>query len=113
MPPRSAWRRSTAGRTIGCAGSAPPRACARRWSTCRRWCSRAAAAAAVEGALSARGVETRRWWGLGGHTSPAFADCPRGDLAETDRLGGAVLGLPFAIDLGHHQIGRIAEALAE
>lgn len=70
-------------------------------------------AAAMERGLNARGVETRRWWGLGCHTNPAFADCPRGDLTQTDRLGGAVIGLPFSIDLDHEQINRVAAALAE
>ncbi|MBA4792213.1 MAG: DegT/DnrJ/EryC1/StrS family aminotransferase [Phenylobacterium sp.] len=71
------------------------------------------AAAAVEEKLNARGVETRRWWGLGCHTNPAFAGCPHGDLTETDRLGASVIGLPFAIDLDFEQIGAVASALAE
>ncbi len=70
------------------------------------------AAADVERKLSAEGVETRRWWGLGCQTSPAFMDCPRGDLTQTDRLGGSVIGLPFSIDLDNDQIGRVAAALA-
>ncbi len=68
-------------------------------------------AAAVAEALQADGVGTRQWWGLGCHVSPAFADCGRGDLSQTDRLGGSVLGLPFAIDLGVPEIRRIAAAL--
>lgn len=70
-------------------------------------------AAAIEAKLTAKGVETRRWWGLGCHTNPAFADCPHGDLAQTDRLGASVIGLPFAIDLDFAQIGAVAAALAE
>ena len=70
-------------------------------------------AATVERGLNAQGVETRRWWGFGCQTNPAFADCPRGDLTHTDRLGGAVLGLPFSIDLDHEQISRVATALAD
>lgn len=70
-------------------------------------------AADVERRLNAEGVETRRWWGLGCHANPAFAGCPRGDLTETDRLGGAVIGLPFSIDLDHDQISRVAAALAK
>ncbi|WP_165187179.1 aminotransferase class I/II-fold pyridoxal phosphate-dependent enzyme [Caulobacter soli] len=69
-------------------------------------------AATVERGLSEQGVETRRWWGLGCQTNPAFADCPRGDLTQTDRLGQAVIGLPFSIDLDHEQISRVAAALA-
>jgi dTDP-4-amino-4,6-dideoxygalactose transaminase len=70
-------------------------------------------AEAVERKLNAQGVETRRWWGLGCQTNPAFASCPRGDLSQTDRLGGAVIGLPFSIDLDQEQIGRIAAALTK
>jgi len=70
-------------------------------------------AGTMERRLNARGVETRRWWGLGCHTNPAFADCPQGDLTQTDRLGGAVIGLPFSIDLDHEQISRIVAALAD
>ncbi|HEX4181847.1 MAG TPA: aminotransferase class I/II-fold pyridoxal phosphate-dependent enzyme [Caulobacteraceae bacterium] len=69
-------------------------------------------AEAVARKLNAQGVDTRRWWGLGCQTNPAFVDCPRGDLTQTDRLGGAVIGLPFSIDLDHEQIGRVAAALA-
>jgi dTDP-4-amino-4,6-dideoxygalactose transaminase len=67
----------------------------------------------VEQKLNAQGVETRRWWGLGCQTNPAFADCPRGDLTQTERLGASVIGLPFSIDLDYGQVGRVAAALAE
>jgi dTDP-4-amino-4,6-dideoxygalactose transaminase len=72
-----------------------------------------AMAATMERRLNAQGVETRRWWGVGCHTNPAFADCPRGDLSQTDRLGGAVIGLPFSIDLDHEQINRIVTGLSD
>lgn len=68
-------------------------------------------AAAVAAALEADGVGTRQWWGRGCHVSPAFADCGCGDLSHTDRLGGSVLGLPFAVDLSVPEIRRIAAAL--
>lgn len=68
-------------------------------------------AGAVAEALTAEGVETRRWWGSGCHVSPAFAECGRGDLGQTDRLGGSVLGLPFAVDLGLSEIRHIVAAL--
>jgi dTDP-4-amino-4,6-dideoxygalactose transaminase len=57
------------------------------------------------------GVETRQWWGAGCHTSPAFAACRRTELANTDRLGASVIGLPFAVDLSAEEIARIALAL--
>jgi dTDP-4-amino-4,6-dideoxygalactose transaminase len=68
---------------------------------------------AIEKSLSDQGVDTRRWWGLGCHTSPAFAALPRESLAVTDRLGGRVIGLPFSIDLSSAEIGRIAAALRQ
>ena len=71
------------------------------------------AAATTEQSLKAQGVETRRWWGLGCQTNPAFAACPKGDLANTDRLGGSVIGLPFSIDLDNEQISRVATAVAK
>jgi dTDP-4-amino-4,6-dideoxygalactose transaminase len=63
--------------------------------------------------LHAQGVETIRWWGLGCQTNPAFVDCPQSDLTQTHRLGGAVIGLPFWVDLDHEQIGRVATALTQ
>lgn len=70
-------------------------------------------AEAAERSLNTEGVDTRRWWGMGCQTNPAFADCPRGDLVQTERLGGSVIGLPFSIDLDHEQISRVAAALAK
>jgi dTDP-4-amino-4,6-dideoxygalactose transaminase len=67
---------------------------------------------AVEQELASHGVETRRWWGLGCQTNPAFADCLRGDLGNTDRLGRSVLGLPFAVDMDERQVSRVSAALA-
>lgn len=70
-------------------------------------------AGAVTQALRDQGVDTRQWWGLGCHMSPAFADCARGDLAHTDRLGRSVIGLPFSIDLSAAEIGRASVALQQ
>jgi dTDP-4-amino-4,6-dideoxygalactose transaminase len=67
---------------------------------------------AVEQALSAQDIGTRRWWDRGCHTNPAFSDCLRGDLHTTDRLGRSVLGLPFAVDMDERQISRVAAALS-
>jgi dTDP-4-amino-4,6-dideoxygalactose transaminase len=66
---------------------------------------------AAEQALAAEGIDTRRWWGVGCHRSPAFADCPHADLTATDRLARSTLGLPFAVDLGPDDARRIAQAL--
>lgn len=66
---------------------------------------------AVEAALHADGVATRRWWGQGCHLSPAFITAPCDDLPNTRRLANATLGLPFAIDLSPSDIARIADSL--
>ena len=65
----------------------------------------------VEQSLNAEGVDTRRWWGNGCHTSPAFADAPRADLTNTTRLARSTIGLPFALDLSVADTTRIADAL--
>jgi len=69
------------------------------------------AADAVEARLNAAGIDTRRWWGAGCHTSPAFAAAPRADLTATDILASSTLGLPFAADLSIDEISRVAEAV--
>lgn len=71
------------------------------------------AADAVEAALKARGVDTRRWWGAGCHASPAFAHCPAEPLPVTKRLAASSLGLPYFADMDVDQVNRVALALAE
>jgi dTDP-4-amino-4,6-dideoxygalactose transaminase len=66
----------------------------------------------VEQVLGAAGVESRRWWDLGCHVSPAFSNCPRSDLTRTERLARSTIGLPFAIDLSSAQISRIVDGLS-
>jgi dTDP-4-amino-4,6-dideoxygalactose transaminase len=68
-------------------------------------------ASAVAQSLSDQGVDTRCWWGLGCHTSRAFAMCVREDLTHTNRLGASVIGLPFSVDLDEAEIRRIGDAL--
>jgi dTDP-4-amino-4,6-dideoxygalactose transaminase len=70
------------------------------------------AADAVEHALEALDIQTRRWWSEGCQTNPAFADCPRQDLSVTNVLGHSVIGLPFAIDMDDRDISRVAATLA-
>lgn len=43
--------------------------------------------------LAQAGVDTRKWWGTGCHTQPAFADYSTADLGVTSKLGEANLGL--------------------
>lgn len=56
-------------------------------------------------------VEWRRWWGLGCHRHPAFADVPRSDLRATDALAPRVIGLPFHDELSPADLDRVAACL--
>jgi dTDP-4-amino-4,6-dideoxygalactose transaminase len=56
-------------------------------------------------------VEWRRWWGLGCHRHPAFADVPRADMRTTDALALCVIGLPFHDGLSEADLDRIVDCL--
>ena len=56
-------------------------------------------------------VQWRRWWGLGCHRHPAFADVPRADLQATDALAPRVIGLPFHDGLSEADLDRIVGCL--
>lgn len=62
--------------------------------------------------LRAGGIETRRWWGMGCHSEPAFCDFPRSKLAATQTLARQVLGLPMFLDLPDAAIKEIVDAVA-
>jgi dTDP-4-amino-4,6-dideoxygalactose transaminase len=68
---------------------------------------------AVEAGLNALGIETRRWWGAGCHTSPAFVAAPRGDLTVTETLAASTLGLPYAADMTTEDVERVARAIVD
>ncbi|SOZ55435.1 DegT/DnrJ/EryC1/StrS aminotransferase [Cupriavidus taiwanensis] len=61
--------------------------------------------------LDAAGIEWRRWWGLGCHRHPAFADVPRADLSGTNKLAARVIGLPFHDNLSDADLDRITACL--
>ncbi|MBU2407772.1 MAG: DegT/DnrJ/EryC1/StrS family aminotransferase [Gammaproteobacteria bacterium] len=56
-------------------------------------------------------VEWRRWWGLGCHHHPAFANVPRTELPVTDVLAPCVIGLPFHDELSPEDIDRVVACL--
>jgi len=62
-------------------------------------------------ALNAQGIDTRMWWGMGCHTSRAFADFPRAPLPVTERLAAATLGLPYFAAMADEDIIRLATVL--
>jgi dTDP-4-amino-4,6-dideoxygalactose transaminase len=68
--------------------------------------------AAVERALDAEGIGTRRWWGGGLARHAAFAGYPRTALAITDELAASSLGLPCWVDLPEPEIRRIVNVVA-
>lgn len=61
--------------------------------------------------LDAANIEWRRWWGLGCHRHPAFADVPHTDLKGTDALAQRVIGLPFHDSLSGADLDRIVACL--
>jgi dTDP-4-amino-4,6-dideoxygalactose transaminase len=67
----------------------------------------------VAAQLLRSGIETRQWWGQGCHAQPAFANCPRGDLAATEELGARVIGLPHFIDLDEDDVEFIVDAVSD
>ena len=68
-------------------------------------------AQAIEAHLNASGIDTRRWWGHGCHTSPAFSNLPKQDLPNTAMLAGSVLGLPYYADMSLGEVDRLACAV--
>ena len=68
-------------------------------------------AQAIEAHLNANGVDTRRWWGHGCHTHPAFANLPKQDLPVTAALAGSVLGMPYYADMSLSEVDRLASAV--
>lgn len=61
--------------------------------------------------MDAAKVEWRRWWGLGCHTHPAFAELPRSDLGTTTMLAPRVIGIPFHTKLTPAQVARVCNCL--
>lgn len=72
----------------------------------------AATMARTEDALTAAGIETRRWYEAGLHVQPHFARETQPPLPVTADLGARLLGLPMSHDLPRRSVGRIARALA-
>ncbi|WP_235578195.1 DegT/DnrJ/EryC1/StrS family aminotransferase [Pseudorhodoferax sp. Leaf267] len=66
---------------------------------------------AVTDRMDADRIEWRRWWGLGCHRHPAFADVPRATLRQTDAVAPCVIGLPFHLGLTQDEIDRVVACL--
>ena len=63
-------------------------------------------------ALAAQRVETRRWYGDGLHTHPAYRSYRRTALPTTEMIAGRVLGLPFSVDLPARDVEGIIRGIA-
>jgi len=65
----------------------------------------------VEKMLTECRVETRRWWGGGCHTMPAFQNLTREKLETTERIAAKYLGLPLFPGLQEDQVSQIEAQL--
>lgn len=65
----------------------------------------------VEAALSEHGIGTRRWWGSGCHTMPAFADWAHPAVPRTEFAASISLGLPFYRGMTREDLREIDIAL--
>lgn len=63
--------------------------------------------------LARAGIETRQWWGKGGHTHPAYKRCSRAHLPYTEDLANRVIGLPFWLGLDAAGLDDIFDNLGE
>lgn len=61
--------------------------------------------------LTENGVETRRWWGDGCHTMPAYQEIPHGALPQTEQHARTILGLPFHLSLRSPDLTRIGSLI--
>ena len=67
---------------------------------------------AVETALTEAGIESRRWWGLGCHTMPAYLDIPKNNLSVSELVAATNLGLPMFRGITEAQIARVADVIS-
>lgn len=66
----------------------------------------------AEKEMALHNIETRRWWGFGCHTMPAFQGISAGSLSKTREVASRTLGLPMYRGLGEREIERIRAALS-
>ncbi len=67
---------------------------------------------AVETALGKAGIESRRWWGLGCHTMPAYSHILRANLTVSDSIAAKNLGLPMFRGITESEIKRVADVIS-
>ena len=102
--------RIAADREVASAANAPPGVATPYWNI---QLPDKASRVSLEKRLSDNGVETRRWWGDGCHTMPAYLDVPRGDLMVTDSVARTTLGLPFHLGLSVTDLESIGRMIGD
>lgn len=65
----------------------------------------------IQKALTAAGVETRRWWGSGAHAHRATTAFPRANVARTDLLARSTLGIPFYRDISADELDIVTQTI--
>lgn len=66
---------------------------------------------AIQSRLQKNSIMFRQWWGSGCHNHSAFANIAKNSLEITDHLSRTTLGIPFHLNLGKREIGRIAQCI--
>lgn len=67
--------------------------------------------AAQSQALARAGIEHRRWWKLGCHTHPAYAEIARDPLPVTEDIAPRLIGLPFFPNMTRDQVNQVAQVV--
>lgn len=66
-----------------------------------------------ESFLESKGIETRRWWGGGCHSMPAYSEFNLEQLQNTQDFASRMLGLPFHLKLMEEDFETIHSAINE
>jgi dTDP-4-amino-4,6-dideoxygalactose transaminase len=67
----------------------------------------------VESILARHGVGTRRWWSMGCHRMPAYADLTDAAFPVTDDIAARTLGLPIYRGITDEDVDAVRVALEE
>ncbi len=63
--------------------------------------------------MGTQGYEIRQWWGSGCHVQPAYQDCGKESLPNTDVLSSSIIGLPFWLGIDYNEFRRVIESFSE
>ncbi len=66
---------------------------------------------AIQSRLQKNSIMSRKWWGSGCHNHAAFRNVARNNLEITNQLSRTTLGIPFHLNLGQREIGRIVQCI--